>query len=140
MEISYLSDEIIDYKRSFQQTIGDCQQDLEQFEASIVSYEKALELADSSSDDENSKNINKGAIMHNMAISFKALNKIKEAIIWYKQSLEMKQKRPDSPAKHYDIANTLNSIGIYELQLSFMNFFIFEKDPSMAHELFPKII
>ena len=27
-----------------------------------------------------------------------------------------------------------------ELQLSFMNFFIFEKDPSMAHELFPKII
>jgi hypothetical protein len=28
----------------------------------------------------------------------------------------------------------------FELQLSFMNFFIFEKDPSMAHELFPKII
>ena len=27
-----------------------------------------------------------------------------------------------------------------ELQLSFMNFSIFEKDPSMAHELFPKII
>ena len=26
------------------------------------------------------------------------------------------------------------------LQLSFMNFSIFEKDPSMAHELFPKII
>ena len=29
---------------------------------------------------------------------------------------------------------------LFELQLSFMNFFIFEKDPSMAHELFPKII
>ena len=27
-----------------------------------------------------------------------------------------------------------------ELQLSFMNFSIFEKDPSMAHELFSKII
>ena len=27
-----------------------------------------------------------------------------------------------------------------ELQLSFMDFFIFEKDPSMAHELFPKMI
>ena len=28
----------------------------------------------------------------------------------------------------------------YELQLSSMNFSIFEKDPSMAHELFQKII
>jgi hypothetical protein len=32
------------------------------------------------------------------------------------------------------------SHNLLELQLSFMNFFIFEKDPSMAHELFPKII
>ena len=111
MEISYLSDKNIYYKRSFQQTIGDCQRKSEQFEPSIVSYKKALELADSSSDDENSKNIVKGEIMHDMAISFKALNKIEEAIKLYKQSLEMKQKRPDSPAKHYAIATTLNSIG-----------------------------
>jgi tetratricopeptide (TPR) repeat protein len=111
MEISYLSDEYIDYKRSFQQEVGDCQNYLEQFEASIVSYKKALELADSSSGSENSKNTNKEAIMHNMATSYWFLNNLEEAINWYKQSLKMMLKRPDSPAKHYAIAKTLNSIG-----------------------------
>ena len=64
----YFSGQNIGYQRFFQQTIGDCQRESEQFEASIVSYKKALELVDSSSGDENSKNINKGSIMHNMAI------------------------------------------------------------------------
>ena len=107
----YFSGQNIGYQRFFQQTIGDCQRESEQFEASIVSYEKALELADSSSGDENSKNINKGVIMHNMGISYEALNKTKEAINCLKQSLEMHQKMPDSPAKHYAIATILKSIG-----------------------------
>jgi tetratricopeptide (TPR) repeat protein len=47
-----------------------------------------------------------------MAMSFRASNNLKEAINCLKQSLEMEQKRPDSPAEHYNIANTLNSIGI----------------------------
>ena len=55
--------------------------------------------------------------MHNMAMSFRALNKIKEAIIWLKQSLEIKQERPDSPSKNYAIATTLSSIGICYGQL-----------------------
>ena len=111
-ENSFLfSDQNIDYQRRFKEMIGDCQRHSEQFEASILSYDEALKLADQFSGNENSKNINKGDIMHHMAISFRATNKIEEAIKWYKQSLETKKKRPDSPAKHYAIANTLNSIG-----------------------------
>ena len=108
----YFSGQNIGYQKFFQQTIGDCQRKSEQFEASIVSYQKALKLAKLPSGDENSKNIHKGAIMQRMGNSFQDLNKIEEAIKWYKQSHEMTKKRPDSRAKHYNIANTLNSIGV----------------------------
>ena len=47
------------------------------------------------------------------------------------------------PEKEYDLSQMVSDeedVNRKELQLSFMNFSIFEKDPSVAHELFPKII
>ena len=105
----YFSEQSIGYKRSLQQIIGSCQIDLAQFEASMVSYRKALELVDQSFEDQ--KHIPKGDIMHNIALGYFYLNKLNEAIEWYTKSLDMKQKRQDSPAKNYAIASILNSIG-----------------------------
>lgn len=108
----YSLDEAIDVKRSLQQYIGDSQYDLEQFQASLVSYHKALELMGQTSGDQYSKNEKKGHIMHNMGMSNKTLNRLEEAIKCFNHSLECKQKMPDSPAKQRDIASTLNCIGL----------------------------
>ena len=113
----YFSEQSIGYQISLHLKIGSCQADLEQFEASISSYRKALEIYEKFEkffDDQNETIISRGAngaIMHNMATSYEKLNNLKKAIEWYKKSLDKMQKRKDSPAKNYDIAMTLNSIG-----------------------------
>ena len=110
----YLSEQSIGYQISLLQKIGSCQADLQQFEASISSYRKALELVEKSYDEQNEKFISYhtlGAIMHNIATSYEKLNNLKEAIQWYNKSIDMMQKSQDWPAKNYSIAKTLNSIG-----------------------------
>ena len=77
----YFSGQSIGYHRSLQQMIGSSQIDLEQFEASIASYRKALELVEKSSEDQNAKDINKGDIMQYMAMGYKSSNNLKEAIV-----------------------------------------------------------
>ena len=84
---------------------------MEQFEASIVNYHKALELVDKYPEDINEKHIMQGKIMHNMALGYDNLNNHKEAIEWCKKSLDVRQKLQNSPTKNYTIASTLNSIG-----------------------------
>ena len=61
--------------------------------------------------------------------------------------VKVKSERIERELKTYRSSTPLllslkkpGDIPFYELQLSFMNFSIFEKDLSMANELFPKII
>ena len=91
--------------------IGSSQLDLEQFEASIASYRKALELVEKSSEDQNAKDINKGDIMQYMAMGYKSSNNLREAIVWYSKSLDIKEKSEDSPLKNHFIAILLIGIG-----------------------------
>ena len=107
----YFSGQSIGYHRSLQQMIGSSQIDLEQFEASIASYRKALELVEKSSEDQNAKDINKGDIMQYMAMGYKSSNNLKEAIVWYTKSLDIKEKSEDSPLKNHFIAILLIGIG-----------------------------
>ena len=51
----YLSEQSIGYQISLLQKIGSCQADLQQFEASISSYRKALELVEKSYDEQNER-------------------------------------------------------------------------------------
>ena len=108
---SHFSEQGIGYQRSLQQIVGFCQIILEQFEAGILSYFKALELIEKSPEDQDTKDINKGDIMQNIATGYEFLNNPKEAIVWYTKSLDIKQKREDSPSKNYAVAKTLIGIG-----------------------------
>ena len=101
----------MDYLQSIQEIIASCQFKSEQFKLSINSYTKAFAMAEKCQMDSNAKCIKKSGIQHNVGLAFKAMNNIEKAIMLYKESIEINEKRQDSPQKDVDIARTFNNIG-----------------------------